>query len=191
MKKSILVISQYFWPEKFHINDVCEELNDIGHKVQILTGKPNYPSGKIFKGYKKNNCYVDKYKNLDVFRVPLQPRNNATSFDLIKNYLSFIINATYYGIKFKYNKFDTILFFGTSPITSAIPAIILKLIYKTKLIIWVQDLWPQNLKSTGHIKNRFILKLVDILVRIIYFCGNKILVQSILLKIYLKANKEK
>ena len=38
----------------------------------------------------------------------------------------------------------------------------------------MQDLWPQNLKSTGHIKNRFILKLVDILVRIIYFCGNKI-----------------
>ena len=50
MKKSILVISQYFWPEKFHINDVCEELNKIGHNVQVLTGKPNYHKGKIFKG---------------------------------------------------------------------------------------------------------------------------------------------
>ena len=53
MKKSILVISQYFWPEKFHINDVCEELKNNGHDIQVITGKPNYPKGKIFKGYKK------------------------------------------------------------------------------------------------------------------------------------------
>jgi glycosyltransferase involved in cell wall biosynthesis len=193
MKKSILVISQYFWPEKFHINNVCEELKHIGHRVQILTGKPNYPFGKIFKGYKKEGNYIEKYKNIDVFRVPLQPRKKSTSFDLLRNYLSFIINASYYGLKFKFAKFDTILFFGTSPITSAIPAIFFKLLYKKKLILWVQDLWPQSLMSTGHIKNQIILKFVNYIVKFIYYFSDKILIQSILFEKYIskQTNKKK
>ena len=73
MKKSILVISQYFWPEKFHINDVCEELKNIGHNVEILTGKPNYPSGKIFKGY-KNDIGMTYHSE------PLEPDENFRFF---------------------------------------------------------------------------------------------------------------
>ena len=165
MKKSILVISQYFWPEKFHINDVCVELKNIGHNVQVLTGKPNYPKGKVFKGYKEENVKIEKYKNICVYRVPLKPRGNSTKFDLIKNYFSFIYNGIIYGSRFKLEKFDKILFYGTSPILSAIPAIILKFIYGKKLIIWVQDLWPQSIVATGYVKSKILLYIINLIVK--------------------------
>jgi glycosyltransferase involved in cell wall biosynthesis len=185
MKKSILVISQYFWPEKFHINDVCEELHKLGHNIQILTGKPNYPTGKIFKGYKKKKVNIEKFKGLKIYRVPLSPRKKSTKFDLISNYLSFIFNGTFYGSRFKYDKFDKIFFYGTSPILSAIPAIIIKLIYRKKLIIWLQDLWPQSLTATGYINNKLILKIINCIVIIIYSFADKILIQSKMFKKYL------
>jgi colanic acid biosynthesis glycosyl transferase WcaI len=47
----ILIVSQYFWPETFRINDLVKELVERGHNVSVLTGKPNYPQGKIYKGY--------------------------------------------------------------------------------------------------------------------------------------------
>ena len=193
MKKSILVISQYFWPEKFHINDVCEELKNNGHDIQVITGKPNYPKGKIFKGYKKNNIKLEKYKNFNVYRVPLHPRGNSSKFELIKNYISFIYNGIFYGSKFKLNQFDKIFFFGTSPITSAIPAIIFKLINKKKLVIWVQDLWPQSVIATGYINSKILIKLINLIVIIIYKFSDQILIQSKSFKRYLlkQTNKEK
>ena len=185
MKKSILVISQYFWPEKFHINDVCVELKNIGHNVQVLTGKPNYPKGKVFKGYKEENVKIEKYKNICVYRVPLKPRGNSTKFDLIKNYFSFIYNGIIYGSRFKLEKFDKILFYGTSPILSAIPAIILKFIYGKKLIIWVQDLWPQSIVATGYVKSKILLYIINLIVKIIYAFSDKILIQSKSFKKYI------
>ena len=73
MKKKILLVSQYFWPESFSINDICLELSKK-HSIQVLTGKPNYPGGNIFKGYSKNNTVVQNYGKIKIFRVPLVPR---------------------------------------------------------------------------------------------------------------------
>ena len=75
------------------------KLKNNGHDIQVITGKPNYPKGKIFKGYKKNNIKLEKYKNFNVYRVPLHPRGNSSKFELIKNYISFIYNGIFYGSK--------------------------------------------------------------------------------------------
>ena len=84
-------------------------------------------------------------------------------------------------------------FFGTSPITSAIPAIIFKLIYKKKLVIWVQDLWPQSVIATGYINSKILIKLINLIVIIIYKFSDQILIQSKSFKRYLlkQTNKEK
>ena len=50
-KLKILIISQYFWPENFRINELCEELIKLGHEITILTGYPNYPKGKFYKDF--------------------------------------------------------------------------------------------------------------------------------------------
>ena len=47
----ILIVSQYFYPENFKINDITFFLNSKEFDVTVLTSKPNYPEGKFFKGY--------------------------------------------------------------------------------------------------------------------------------------------
>ena len=51
----ILVLSQYFWPENFRINELTKELKFKKIKVDVLTCKPSYPHKEIFKGKKLNN----------------------------------------------------------------------------------------------------------------------------------------
>lgn len=177
MKKKILLVSQYFWPESFSINEICLELSKK-HSIQVLTGKPNYPKGKIFKGYSKSNIKIEYYKKIKIYRVPLIPRKKNTFLNLIQNYFSFVFNAIYFGRKFKFDNFDHILVYATSPITSAIPAIFLKFKYKKKLTVWVQDLWPESVKATGYIKNNILIFFISILVKLIYHFTDIILIQS-------------
>jgi hypothetical protein len=49
--KRILIISQYFYPERFRVNDLASQLVKKGFIVTVLTGLPNYPEGKFFKGF--------------------------------------------------------------------------------------------------------------------------------------------
>ena len=69
----ILVISQYFWPENFRINELCSELVNTNNTVTVLTGLPNYPEGEIYKEFNKNKSNFFKYKNVDIKRVPIIP----------------------------------------------------------------------------------------------------------------------
>ena len=176
----ILIVSQYYWPESFRITELVHSLRDKGYEVAVLTGQPNYPDGRVFPGYSAagigKQVHVDGY---DIFRVPLVPRGKAGSIRLTINYLSFVLFGSILGPwLLRGREFDVIFVFGTSPILQAIPAIVLKPIKRAKLVLWVQDLWPQSLEVTGHIKNKTILRLVSGLVRWIYGRSDLLLGQS-------------
>lgn len=177
---NIALVTQYFWPEQFIINYLVKELAEQGHSIYVLTGKPNYPEGAIFPGYSSDSTMIEEYiPGVDIFRSPLRPRGKRGTKNLVLNYLSFIFNGIRYFPKaIKDKNIDVILVFGLSPITSVIPAIRLKRFTKAHLVVWIQDLWPDSLKATGYIKNRFLLWLVKCLVRWIYFCSDTLLVQS-------------
>jgi len=83
----ILVISQYFYPENFRINDLCLGLKSSGNTVTVLTAKPNYPDGKFFSGYTFFNKSTEEYKGIKVYRSPIIPRGNANGFNLFLNYI--------------------------------------------------------------------------------------------------------
>ena len=85
---NILIVSQYFWPENFRINDLAEALDGIDHHVTVLTGLPNYPEGKIYKGYLWR-VSKEKYKNINIIRIPIIPRGNASNIRLFLNYKLF------------------------------------------------------------------------------------------------------
>jgi len=91
----ILIVSQYFYPELFRINDFAQEFKSRGHKVTILTGIPNYPGGHYYEGYGvfKNNREI--YQGIEIFRSPLIPRGSGSSIRLALNYLSFIIGSIF------------------------------------------------------------------------------------------------
>lgn len=177
----ILLISQYFWPETFIINDLVKCIVEQGHYVEVLTAKPNYPDGKIFEGYSALRCSTELYNNkIPVHRIPIFCRGKGGAKRLILNYFSFVLNGIFFFSRFiKEKKFDVIFVFAPSPITSVIPAIYLKKKFKLPLTVWVQDLWPESLSATGFVKNRFILGFVGSMVRYIYKSADALLVQSL------------
>jgi colanic acid biosynthesis glycosyl transferase WcaI len=175
---NLLIVTQYFWPENFRINDLVKELINRGHNVTILTGKPNYPDGKFFKDFLTNPHKYKKYHSAEILRVPLVPRGRS-KFALFLNYVSFAISASFIGLwKIRNKKFDVIFAFQPSPVTVGLPAIFLKKIKNAKLIFWVLDLWPDTLEALQIIRSNFYLSLVGSLVSFIYNRCDLILVQS-------------
>ena len=177
----LLVVSQYFWPENFVINDIVRVLDEEGHQVVVATGKPNYPDGKFFKGYRGLGSHREHYLGrVEVLRVPLWPRGQGDAKNLFFNYLSFVVaGSLYLPCMLRGREFDAILVFAPSPITQAIPAIALKGLKKARLAIWVQDLWPESLSATGFVKNPLVLKGIGWMVRWIYKHCDTLLVQSL------------
>ena len=171
----VLIVSQYFWPENFRINDLAIELVNRGYKVDVLTGQPNYPEGKFYVGY---NFKFSKeiYSGINIIRVPIIPRG-TNFFTLSLNYLSFALVASFY-ILFKKGKYQNIFSVNYSPITSVIPAIVAKLKFKIKLFVWVQDLWPESIKAVTKKDYKLIIYLLNKLVKIIYLFSDKILISN-------------
>lgn len=174
----ILIVTQYFWPEEFRINELAAMMAGRGHQITVLTGIPNYPGGKFFPGYGFTREKVQNYKGIKVVRVPLIPRGKGGRIRLALNYFSFALIASLLGpIKCR-DEYDVIFVYEPSPITVGLPAIIMKKLKSASIVFWVQDLWPESLSATGAVHSRTIMKTVELLVRFIYSHCDRILVQS-------------
>lgn len=174
----ILVVSQYFWPETFRVNEIVSELTARGHEVTVLTGRPNYPEGVLHPDFLAEPARFSRYADADVLRVPLRPRGQG-SLSLVLNYWSFVFWGCVKGPRLLRGRdFDAIFVFETSPITSALPAILMKWIKRAPLSMWVLDLWPDTLQAVGMVKTERQLKAVGLLCRFIYRRCDLILGQS-------------
>jgi glycosyltransferase involved in cell wall biosynthesis len=175
----ILLWSQYFYPENFHINSVAKALCEKNMELTILTGKPNYPEGKIVDGYKRCGIQYESFQEATVIRVPLIPRGKGSAIRLFMNYSSFILSGYWIApFVLRRKSFDIIFVYGLSPILQALPAIFIAKLKRVPLVLWVQDLWPESLRATGFIKNEFLLSIVRYFVRFIYNKADIILIQS-------------
>ena len=175
----ILIVSQYFWPEQFRVNDVAEDLVKKGYKVDILTGIPNYPQGKIYDNFKRNKKNFSNFKGATIYRVPVWLRRNSNQINLFLNYLSFILSGIFFGFFcLRKQKYDLIFTFATSPITVSIVSIFFAKIKNAKTVLWVLDLWPNILYELSIIKNRFLYNLLMKVVVKIYISNDIILAQS-------------
>jgi colanic acid biosynthesis glycosyl transferase WcaI len=174
----ILIVSQYFWPENFRINDLTQELVQRGHSVTVLTGIPNYPAGTVFEEYRKIPEAFKYYSGARVFRVPMLARGNGAA-RLFLNYLSFVIGACLYGPwRFRGQQADVIFVFEPSPVTVGLPAILLGRIKRAPVVFWALDLWPETLAAIGVVRSPMVLGWVGRLVRFIYERCTLVLGQS-------------
>lgn len=174
----LLVVSQYFWPENFRINDLVAELVRRGHQVTVLTGLPNYPEGKVFPQYREDSDSYSHYEGAEVVRVPLTPRGQG-GLRLILNYLSFAFSASALGLwKLRGRKFDAIFAYEPSPITVGLPAVVMRAVKQAPLTFWVLDLWPETLQAIGVVRSPLLLRIVGKLVTFIYKRCDLILAQS-------------
>lgn len=175
----ILVVSQYFWPENFRINELARSLVERGADVHVLTGKPNYPEGKVFPGYRALGNQHETWNGVKVHRVPLFPRGLKSGIRLFFNYVSFLMSATTVGAwMLRRIPCDVIFVYATSPLLKALPALFIGWIKRVPVVVYVQDLWPESIEATGYVRNRFVLRMVESLVRFIYRHSDLILVSS-------------
>lgn len=178
-KKRILLVTQYFYPENFKSNDIAFELTKKGYSVSVLTGIPNYPSGKFFKGYGLFRKRIETIQGVKVYRALLFPRLNGSGLFLALNYLSWAFFASIWAIVLAlFNHYDSIIVHETSPITQGIPAVFVKKIRKIPIYFWVLDLWPESLVSAGGVKNKTVIKVFTKLTAFLYRESHKILISS-------------
>ena len=174
----ILIITQYYWPENFRINEVSEELIKLGHKVYILTGYPNYPKGEIYSEFKKNYKKFSKYKGAVIIRVPILSRKK-NNLNLALNYISFLLSSIFVGyFKLKGKEFDLIFTCQLSPVTIGITSAFFAKIRKIPQVFWVQDLWPDTLVALNIMTKNWQINLFKNLVNWIYSRCDLILAQS-------------
>ena len=175
----VLVISQYYYPENFRINEVVQTLVDKGIDVEVLTGKPNYPEGRLFPGYRAWGSQVETLLGAKVYRVPMVARGSRSALRLALNYLSFVLSGLFCGPwLLRRQKYDAVFVYGVSPILQALPALFIGWLKNARVTVWVQDLWPESLQATGYVRNRWVLAGVRQLVRFIYRHTDLLLVQS-------------
>ena len=175
----ILIVSQYFWPENFRINEISDFLIKENFVVDILTGSPNYPEGKVFKDFKENPIKYNSLNGAKIYRVPIITRGSSSPLNLFLNYTSFLFSSITIGfLQLRKKKYDYIITFGTSPITVALTSLFFAKIKKTKTIIWVLDLWPDILDDLNIIKNKSILYILKKISNFTYRKHDIVLAQS-------------
>ena len=173
--KHILLISQFFYPETFRVNDMACEWVKRGYKVTVLTGIPNYPMGKYYEGYDRKHRTRETWNGVNIIRIPLIARGNSSNklinaIGMAANYFSFVISGRRW-VRSKEAKNlhpDLVFTFETSPMTQALIGIWYGKRYNVPTYLYVQDLWPENVEAVTGIHSRVIIGPIDRMVDKIY-----------------------
>lgn len=178
----ILVVCQYYYPEPFRITDICETLGEMGHKVTVLTGLPNYPEGRVLDEYRYGRKRKEILNGVNVIRT-LEIGRGKNQINLFINYLSFAASASLKALFIK-EEFDVVFVNQLSPIMMAMPAMIYKNKHKKKMVLYCLDLWPDSLAAGGIKETSVIYKLFFKISKRIYKSADIILVTSSMFKMY-------
>lgn len=184
----ILFITQWFQPEPF-LNGIAfaKELVKLGHSVQVLTGYPNYPGGKLYDGYKIKFLQRENRDGVSIIRVPLYPNHDNSGVHRFFNYISYALAASIIG-PWVVDQAD-VAYVYHPPATACLPACVIRLLRHIPFVYNIQDIWPDALASSGMFKNKFGLWLVDQFCHLFYRMASKIVAQSPGFKLELSNNR--
>lgn len=176
MKKHILIISQYFHPEQFRINDICLEWVNRGYEVTVVTGIPNYPFGNFYNGYGLFKRRTEFHNGIRIIRLPIIPRGKSAIM-LALNYVSYVVSGYFWQL-FTSLKADIVYIYEVSPMTQALPGVWYAKKRNIPCYIYVTDLWPENVEIVTGIKNKRVLNSIGYMVDYIYKHCNRIFTSS-------------
>jgi len=173
----ILIVTQWYDPEPtFKGQLFAKALVDKGHEVEVITGFPNYPGGKIYEGYRVNFHVKQIINGVKVHRVPLYPAHDSSAIKRVVNYISFAVSSCLCGL-FTVSKPDVIYSYHP-PLTTALSATLISMFRRAPLVVDIQDLWPDTLAATGMLNNKKILSLVGVFCKFVYNRASKVVVLS-------------
>lgn len=155
----ILIIKQLFNPEPTaKALDFALELKKNGHHVQVLTGFPSYPLGRIYPGFKQRLWAKERVEGIDVIRVPIFPDHSQSGWRRMLYYISYALSASILG-PFLTNKAD-VAFVYQGAIPVGLPAYVFKLFRRTPFLYDINDLWPETVEVSGMVRNKRVINLI-------------------------------
>lgn len=164
---NVLFLTQWYPPEPGLLQqELAQTLMAHGHSVTVLTGFPNFPSGKLYPGYRLRVLQKEKIAGVSVVRVPLFPDHSRSAVKRVANYLSFALAAAALG-RWVTPRPD-VIFVYHPPLTVGIPAFVLSRLWRVPFVYQIQDMWPETLSATGMLTNRFALGIVGRFARLVY-----------------------
>jgi putative colanic acid biosynthesis glycosyltransferase WcaI len=173
----ILFFTQWFEPEPtFKGLTFARALKDAGHEVEVVTGFPNYPGGKVYPGYRIQWLQKENVEGIRVNRVPLYPSHDSSAIGRVLNYGSFALAACLYGL-FGVRKADVIYVYHP-PMPIGFAAAVVSLLRGMPLVVDINDLWPDTLEATGMIRSKRLLRMVGSVCQWIYRRATRIVVVS-------------
>jgi glycosyltransferase involved in cell wall biosynthesis len=162
----ILFLTQWFQPEPFFKGlPFVKALQNRGHDVEVLTGFPNYPEGKLYPGYSICPCKPEVMDGIPVHRTALFPSHDASGLRRIINYLSFGLTSAVFG-PFLIKKPDVIYVYNL--VSLGLTSSILGMLYQCPVVYDIQDLWPDSVTHSGMMKQTMLLNILNILCRFVY-----------------------
>ncbi|WP_101723332.1 glycosyltransferase family 4 protein [Eggerthella timonensis] len=177
----VLAVCQYYWPEPFSIDDVCEELVRRGHSVTVLTGLPNYPEGSIPNEYKHGRNREQRRNGVRIVRTPIVARGanlrKGGAVSRVANYLSYAISGSLKALEIS-NEYDVVVVFQFSPVFMALPGIRYAKRARVPLLLYCFDLWPEDMLAGGMRRNGIPFRVVKMASKAIYSKADTIAVTS-------------
>jgi len=167
MKQKILIVTEYFYPEEFKINEIALEWKNKGYEVDVLTNFPTYPAGKIFDGYENRWYQKDNYEGINIYRVKAVTGYKDSLFKKLLKYFAFMFLGSFVALKIG-RKYNYIFGFDIAALTSMIPAVLLKKFYNKRVTLWIQDVWPDSVYAYGFKKSKLLSFFLDALVKFVY-----------------------
>jgi glycosyltransferase involved in cell wall biosynthesis len=173
----VLLLTQWFDPEPtFKGLAFAKELVKQGFDIEVVTGFPNYPGGKIYQGYNLSFIKKECIDGVSITRVPLYPSHGKSVFGRTLNYISFSVSAILYCLFCK--KKPSVVYAYHPPLTVGIAAVVIGFFRRAPVVYDIQDMWPDTLKATGMISSNIILKTISIVCSWVYRRVDQIVVLS-------------
>lgn len=177
MAKRIVLLMQFYDPEPIYKGQkFAEKLQNMGYDIEVVTGFPNYPGGKVYDGYKIRVLKREKINGINITRIPLYPSHDSSRIGRVLNYVSFMLSAFFY-LLFGARKSDMIYVYHP-PLTVGLAAAAAQLVRRTPIVLDIHDLWPDTLPATGMLTNPKLLKVIDAACNWLYRRATRIIVQS-------------
>lgn len=174
---NILIVTEVFYPENFHVNDFAQSLVEKGYNVKVMTRQPSYPEGYVFHGYKNEKHSVEKWGEIEIHRFDIIEGYKESKIKKIRNYYHYVRRGKQV-ISEIIGNIDLIIVYQTGPLSLALPAIYAKKKFNTPVIVWSCDIWPDTVYMYGFPHIAPVSTVVNYIIKRVYRNADAIMIIS-------------
>ena len=174
---NILIVTEVFYPENFHVNDFAQTMVAKGHHVKVMTRQPSYPLGYVYPEYKNEKHSVEKWGEIEIHRFDIVEGYKESKIKKIWNYFHYVKRGEDV-IKNLVEGIDLIIVYHTGPLSLALPAIYAKKKFGIPVIVWSFDIWPDTVYMYGFPRVFPITTTVNHIIRKVYGNADAIMISS-------------